>query len=312
MINSSNKISTDIKTLVKNKISLESGEIQKIPFNNDNIYHYIPNQISGMTDIKLIDTGGFGAVFKSFHILDENYYALKCIPLDKNNNKIREKTLEIKLLSRLSHPNIIRYYNSWLEYIPNKKPKFISNSIEKMDEITENPEFFLFIQMEYCTINLKNFLKNIENKDKIPYIIKGIFSGLEYLHSQEIVHCDLKMDNILIKEEPINIKITDFGISNLKGIKTTNYKYYGSDLYRPPEMNLENYIPDYTTDIYSLGILFYEIITPFKTEMERVLSIGKFKEGLSKTLTILDKMVNKNPKLRPNLSEIKIYVDKLK
>ena len=55
-------------------------------------YHYIPNQISGMTDIELIDTGGFGAVFKGYHILDENYYALKCIPIDNKNNKIPKKT----------------------------------------------------------------------------------------------------------------------------------------------------------------------------------------------------------------------------
>ena len=54
----------------------------------------------------------------------------------------------MKLLSRLSHPNIIRYYNSWLEYIPNQKPKFISNNISKMEEIIEDPEYFMFIQME--------------------------------------------------------------------------------------------------------------------------------------------------------------------
>lgn len=66
---------------------------------------------SDFDEIELIGSGGFGKVFKSRNKFDGNYYALKRIALDYSNKKLTEKTKnEAVLLSRIQHPNIVRYF----------------------------------------------------------------------------------------------------------------------------------------------------------------------------------------------------------
>ena len=81
----------------------------------------IKRYFSEFQEIKLRGSGGFASVFEVLNKLDDNTYAIKKIPLSmskmkQNFNRILEKVLrEVKFLARISHPNIIRYYNSWIE-----------------------------------------------------------------------------------------------------------------------------------------------------------------------------------------------------
>jgi serine/threonine protein kinase len=268
---------------------------------------YIPKCFVGFTQLKLIGYGAFSLVFSAYHLLDKNTYALKCIPLPDNREIIREKSREIIILSRLNHPNIIRYFNSWIECIPNTLPKFITNHISKIEEIDNKLDIFFFIQMEKVDTTLDKWIEMGTERHHYSSIISQIINGLTYLHGQNIIHCDLKPDNIALIYENNKwvVKIMDFGLASFKGVKTINYQYYGSHLYVAPEMNQLDYLPDFSTDIYSLGVIIYQLIFPFKTESEKIIKIEQWKKGIkSSQYPILNNMINIDKNKRPLLEDI--------
>ncbi|CAG2163131.1 unnamed protein product [Oppiella nova] len=142
-------------------------------------------------ELSAIGSGGFGTVFKVKHRFDEHIYAVKRVQMkdssDKNMNRILK---EVKNLGKVRSEYVVQYYNSWPE----------TN--------------FLYIQMEFCSQNLRNIL---EIKPKVferdlgeamssyEYFIsceifRQILESVQYLHelNPQIIHRDLKPDNILI------------------------------------------------------------------------------------------------------------------
>ena len=198
---------------------------------------------------ELVSFGSYGVVFKSKHKIDKKYYALKMLSHNKKT------LLEVRTLSRLKHPNIIRYFHSWSQY---SLPKSIKNDIANDKEIVlhhpiQNYKKYLFIQMEYCTKTLREWLLNRTYPPTERDIIGQILRGINYLHRKGIVHMDIKAENIFLKG--CVVKIGDFGLSNKK------------------RKNIKK-------DIYALGILFFEILYPMKTEMERVMILQNVKNGI--------------------------------
>lgn len=156
--------------------------------------------------------------------------------------------------------------------------------------------------MELMDINLKNYL--LENDPEIKeksLIIQNILNGVEYLHDNKIIHCDLKPDNILINYNQIlDVKIADFGLVIKKDNKKSVNKDHGTIIYMPPENEYS-----FKYDIYSLGIIFFEIISSFKTLMEKYIEIENFK---NKTYNnhLISKMISFNPDDRPTIKEINV------
>lgn len=251
-------------------------------------------------NIKKIDKGGFGILYKAKHILDLKDYAIKKICLIKDNDdvfclNIYNKLKEVRCLSTLNHKNIIRYNTSWIEKNYSK-----NNLIQEIN---------IFIQMELMHTNLKQYLiKNNVNKENKNKIINNIILGIEYLHSQDIIHCDLKPDNILlnIKNKEIDsIKIADFGlVIEKKNRNIISNSEYGNFIYLPPESEYNSYTLKY--DVYSLGIILFEIIEDWNTDMERIEKIMHFKKGkYSEKYPVLNSMIYDDQNLRPNISELK-------
>ena len=122
--------------------------------------------------------------------------------------------------------------------------------------------------MEYCPGNsLKYYLMNRSELELLNNlnIIHNIIEGTEYLHKQNIVHCDLKPANIFINKN--NIKIGDFGLSKTK--YNTNLKSNeGTLIYCDPNMKKNKKITK-ANDIYSIGIIIIELFVIFKTDMEK-------------------------------------------
>lgn len=136
--------------------------------------------------------------------------------------------------------------------------------------------------MELCKNSLSNYLEITPFDYKHRLIIfNGIVNGLNYLHTNNIIHRDLKPSNILFDKNE-SIKITDFGMSikQLDTIKNTD-NLIGSDLfgtyiYSSPESLKDNYYSIYS-DIYSLGIILFELLNSFSTIMEKNIEINSLK-----------------------------------
>lgn len=236
-----------------------------------------------------IGSGSFGNVFKSFHKIDKNDYAMKIVPIYTDMKK--EKYIkEVETISKLNHPNVIRYYNSWIETIlpldlgklildgGDSLSEYSSDSIIEKYEISE----YLFIQMELCDSNLSDyFLKrnSINFIDSIK-IFKDILNGLNYLHNMNIIHRDIKPSNIMFSNKMA--KVGDFGMSIKleKGeelVKSDND--YGTYNYLAPEV-IDKKEYSFYSDIYSLGIILFELLNHFETQMERQKSLDLLKQNI--------------------------------
>jgi serine/threonine protein kinase len=276
------------KTLVNDISNIEEKEEKEeketTRLNNYNIIDNIGN-------------GSFGSVFKCINNIDQQSYALKIIKLSphKYENILRE----VRLMSTFDHPNIIKYYCSWIDYnkidlVEYDSESDSSNNKDYQDIIPINylDNYYLYIQMELCNNSLSNYLEitPFDYNNRL-FIFKNIVNGLNYLHTNNIIHRDLKPSNILFDKNN-NIKITDFGMS-IKQLDVNKDNHIGSDLfgtyvYNAPESLTDNYYSIYS-DIYSLGIILFELLNYFITVMEKNIEINRFKETYKYTEEFIDK-----------------------
>ena len=179
--------------------------------------------------------------------------------------------------------------------------------------------------MEYCQKgSLYDFLHSHDSfvwSDKIRVSIQ-IAKGLSYLHSHSIIHRDLKSLNVLLTEN-LQPKIGDFGLSRYKDTLTTMTTGVGTPIWMAPELLLmEDY--DYRADIYSYGVILWEIETrekPFNDLMPQQImmkAIQKMKQeeipketpqGLAK---IISQCWSHRQEDRPELNQVIIDMEKLK
>lgn len=145
---------------------------------------------------------------------------------------------EIKVLKKLRHPNVIQLY-----------------------EIIETSRQ-LYLVMEYCSggelfdyIVANTRLKEFE----ACRFFQQLISGLEYLHRLGIVHRDLKPENLLL-DEKLNIKIVDFGLSNMYSPDQLLKTACGSPCYAAPEMIARKMYVPLKSDIWSSGVVLYAMV----------------------------------------------------
>lgn len=288
----SNLIDTEInESVLSIKKEINNLLINELPKTMEKKSLSIFNNYQNQT---LIGNGSFSNVYKVYNAMDDQYYAVKKIGLDEY---YLEKLEEIRSMAKLNHKNIIRYYSSWIESkkISNKLKRIKSINLELLpfdklnveDLNNQSSEYeydesiydkFIFIQMELCKYDLKKHIVNnvLSYDDKIKIVIE-ICDGLNYIHKNNIIHRDLKLNNILVNEDD-NIKITDFGLATK--LYDVNKDVVGSRMYIAPEV-LDNGNYSLKSDLYSLGIIILEIFMKFKTNMEKVMLINDIKNGKS-------------------------------
>ena len=213
--------------------------------------------LDGMYElVELIGSGGMAVVYKAMCHRLNRYVAVKIMrpELAKNEKFRRRFQTESQAIAKLSHPNIVGVYD-----------------VSRTDHIE-------YIVMELIDgITLKQYLQDhgpIDAPQAVDFSLQ-IARALSHAHGKGIVHRDIKPQNILVVEDGV-IKVADFGIANLQSeVPDVENEAIGSVHYISPEQ-ARGLPVDGRSDIYSLGIVMYEMLSgklPFDGDDDRTVAL---------------------------------------
>ena len=214
--------------------------------------------------IRLIGEGGMASVYEAEHEMLGTKVAIKVLnPILSANAQIKERFRnEAKLMASLDHPNIT-----------------------KVIDFDEQPQQ-LSIVMEFLNgedLNDKIKRNGPLTEKEITDVFSQTLSAFQYAHEKGIVHRDIKPSNIFILKNG-HVKILDFGIAKLFGQgneMTQTGTQMGTPIYMSPEQVKADKSIDHRSDIYSLGITFFELVTgkvPFEGNNQITVAMRHIKE----------------------------------
>jgi len=244
--------------------------------------------------IALIGKGGMGAVYQARQRGLDRIVALKILPTQTASGPgfIERFNREARALARLNHPNIVAVYEFGQV---NGLPFFVMEFVDGLN------------------------LRQLERAGKLTarealQIVPQICEALQFAHDEGIVHRDIKPENILLDKKG-RVKIADFGIAKILSNEpdvsiTQTGGAIGTPHYMAPEQMEKPTTVDHRADIFSLGVVFYEMLTG-------ELPLGKFAPPSSRKIEVdvrLDDVVlralEKDPELRyQHASQVKTAVD---
>lgn len=212
--------------------------------------------------LEKIGAGGMSDVYKAKDQVLGRYVAVKILKQEfaEDVNFVTKFHTEAQSAAGLQHPNIVNIYDVGSE------------------------DHMHFIVMEYVEgITLKTY---IEKKGQLNYkeaisIAIQVARGIEAAHNNNIVHRDIKPQNIMISHEG-KVKVTDFGIARAATSNTIHSDVMGSVHYTSPEQARNGFV-DGKSDIYSLGIVMYEMVTgrvPFDGDTTVAIAIQHLQEEM--------------------------------
>ena len=222
-----------------------------------------------------IGSGSYGDIYRVLNKNDHTYYAAKKIP------KWSIKLLEKKLYKTLRHNNIIKYHD--LFYYQNSA--YIITELAKMD-----------LYMKYYNLN-----EHI-TFEEIFKILIDIANAIHYMHQNDIVHGDIKIENVLICENEI-YKLCDFGLSfKCKYMKECPFKY--KDLTIP---EIKKQLWGKPTDIWGFGVMIKKILLFYSFPKRHF--IKTFNEAYYFLQTLSKMCMNYDYKQRPTIDDILTHLN---
>ncbi|KAL8517821.1 hypothetical protein ACS0TY_009219 [Phlomoides rotata] len=236
--------------------------------------------------IELVGEGSFGKVYKGRRKFSGQTVAMKFIPKHgKSEKDILNLRQEIEILRKLMHENIIAMLDSF-------------ESPQEFCVVTEfaQGELFEILEDDKCL-----------PEEQVQAIAKQLVRALHYLHSNRIIHRDMKPQNILIGSGSV-VKLCDFGFARAMSANTVVLRSIkGTPLYMAPELVREQPY-NHTADLWSLGVILYELFVgqpPFYTNSVYALirhiikDPVKFPDNMSPSFkSFLQGLLNKTPQNR--------------
>eukprot|EP00267_Zea_mays_P050960 XP_020403837.1 eIF-2-alpha kinase GCN2 isoform X3 [Zea mays] len=304
--------------------------------------------LNDFEELRSLGQGGFGRVALCKNKLDGRQYAVKKIRLKDRSPQLNEKILrEVATLSRLQHQHVVRYYQAWIETeyghhnILNAGGSCTAeSSIFSYDEVSlsdagggnKQESTYLYIQMEYCPRTLRQDFETYISSfdvDHAWHLFRQIVEGLAHVHSQGILHRDLTPSNIFFDVRN-DIKIGDFGLAKFLKLEQLDHDQYlptealgvsmdgtgqvGTYFYTAPEVEQKWPQINEKVDMYSLGVIFFELWHPFATAMERHLVLSDLKQKGDPPLSweskfprqsvLLRSLLSPSPSNRPSAVEV--------
>jgi predicted Ser/Thr protein kinase len=220
--------------------------------------------------LELIGKGGMGAVYKARQPGLDRLVALKILPPRTGSDPgfAERFTREARALAKLNHPNIVGVYD-FGQVSSAGVPSAPSAGAAPPSTLNPQPSTSLhYFLMEY--VDGPN-LRQLERAGKLSpreamQIIPQICEALQYAHDEGIVHRDIKPENVLLDKKG-RVKIADFGLAKILGREPQDFRLtgvgqvMGTPNYIAPEQVERPQEVDHRADIYSLGVVFYEMLT---------------------------------------------------
>jgi serine/threonine protein kinase len=296
MLEENNNVNNSLLTTMKN-CSFYINEQKKLAefikkYYNEN-GRYPESQINFYKYGRILGKGAFGKVNIALHIASGRLVAIKSFNKKKLLSKhSRQKIkIEIEVLSKIRSPFSTRIYDTF------------------------QTDTHILIVMEYIVEDLLSFMrKRGKLSEKLCKIIfKQLIKGIKHIHNKNIVHRDIKLDNILL-DLSNTVKICDFGVSKFIKDGDIMHEHCGTPAYIAPEIFRDKGYEGFSCDVWSAGVTLYYMLSgyqPFKgndiSEIQKSIMNGEFekiKDVSNEANDLINKMLEINPKKRITIDQI--------
>ena len=192
--------------------------------------------------LRIAGRGAYGTAYLARRKADGREVILKQVPIEQLNSADRQSILtEIKVLSMLHHPNVIEYYENFLQ----------DKAMMIVMEFAAGGTLFDLLEMR------RREGKYLEEAELV-HLFAQIVLSMYYVHQNQILHRDLKTQNIFLTRSQDHVKIGDFGISKILSTKSKAFTVVGTPCYISPEL-CEGKPYNTKSDVWALGCVLYEL-----------------------------------------------------
>lgn len=268
--------------------------------------------------LRLLGQGGMGQVFEAVHEQIKRRAAIKVLNPDFSQHAevVQRFFNEALAVNVIQHPSIVGVFES--------------------GQLSSGAAFIVMEFLDGMTLSAHLKKEGAFAEKDALLLVRQIASALAAAHAKDIVHRDLKSDNVMLVKDPEvpggrRVKILDFGLAKVavkhqsNAVQTREGTVMGTPSYMPPEQWMSATLVDAKSDVYSLGVMLFEMITgtrPFVGESTNQVMMGHLYEEPPKIATLVPEistetsrlvalMLNKTRGSRPTMDEVSKNIERL-
>lgn len=270
----------------------------------DEVYRFGQVVIRGQRFVRKLATGPFASVFLAESERLGSMVVLKVLrqvpDVGESRNTFERFIQEYEVISGIEHPNVVRIHDLGVA------------------------DDHAYIAMEYFPLgSLREHMGEIQSHEKILDCVRQITLALQSIHAEGVLHRDLKPGNVMLRKDG-SLALIDFGLAKELAVKTEitgRGEIFGTPYYISPEQGHGKKV-DERSDLYSLGVVFYELLTgrkPFIADapmaviyMHGNAEIPRLPSGSARFQPVIDRLLAKQPEQRyQSASELLQALDEL-